>query len=114
MQVPEPQWKASTGTSQWPMGMAWADHGRRRDERESGAPLGAPDLDFLGADDGIRTRDPHLGKVMRYQLRYVRMLSTFGVGRSPSVSCERDFIGPDAGQPNRGARTPTWRGTPAC
>jgi hypothetical protein len=26
----------------------------------------------LRADDGIRTRDPHLGKVMRYQLRYVR------------------------------------------
>ncbi len=25
------------------------------------------------ADDGIRTRDPHLGKVMRYQLRYVRI-----------------------------------------
>ena len=25
------------------------------------------------ADDGIRTRDPHLGKVMRYQLRYIRM-----------------------------------------
>src|SRR5215475_6051927 len=24
------------------------------------------------ADDGIRTRDPHLGKVMRYQLRYIR------------------------------------------
>ena len=27
------------------------------------------------ADDGTRTRDPHLGKVMRYQLRYVRTLS---------------------------------------
>ena len=27
----------------------------------------------LRADDGIRTRDPHLGKVMRYQLRYVRV-----------------------------------------
>ena len=27
------------------------------------------------ADDGIRTRDPHLGKVMRYQLRYVRMVA---------------------------------------
>ena len=35
----------------------------------------------LGLRDGIRrlraaadrTRDPHLGKVMRYQLRYVRM-----------------------------------------
>ena len=25
------------------------------------------------ADDGIRTRDPHLGKVMRYQLRYIRV-----------------------------------------
>ena len=24
------------------------------------------------ADDGTRTRDPHLGKVMRYQLRYIR------------------------------------------
>jgi hypothetical protein len=28
------------------------------------------------ADDGIRTRDPHLGKVMRYQLRYVRVYPT--------------------------------------
>ncbi len=27
----------------------------------------------MRADDGIRTRDPHLGKVMRYQLRYVRV-----------------------------------------
>lgn len=26
------------------------------------------------ADDGIRTRDPNLGKVVRYQLRYIRML----------------------------------------
>ncbi len=25
------------------------------------------------ADDGIRTRDPHLGKVMLYQLSHVRM-----------------------------------------
>ena len=24
------------------------------------------------ADDETRTRDPHLGKVMRYQLRYIR------------------------------------------
>ncbi len=27
----------------------------------------------LRADDEIRTRDPHLGKVMRYQLRYIRV-----------------------------------------
>ena len=25
-----------------------------------------------GADDGIRTRDPNLGKVVLYQLSYVR------------------------------------------
>ena len=28
------------------------------------------------ADDGIRTRDPHLGKVMRYQLRYIRVVGS--------------------------------------
>ena len=34
----------------------------------------APFLERLrGADDETRTRDPHLGKVMRYQLRYIRM-----------------------------------------
>jgi hypothetical protein len=27
----------------------------------------------LRADDGIRTRDPHLGKVMLYQLSHVRV-----------------------------------------
>ena len=27
---------------------------------------------FSGADDGIRTRDPHLGKVVLYQLSHVR------------------------------------------
>ncbi len=27
-----------------------------------------------GAEDGIRTRDPHLGKVMLYQLSYFRIL----------------------------------------
>src|SRR5215211_3678727 len=28
-----------------------------------------------GADDGIRTRDPHLGKVMLYQLSHVRVVT---------------------------------------
>ena len=31
------------------------------------------------ADDGIRTRDPHLGKVMLYQLSYVRAASVRGL-----------------------------------
>ena len=30
--------------------------------------------EVLGADDETRTRDPHLGKVMRYQLRYIRIV----------------------------------------
>ncbi len=29
---------------------------------------------FLGAGDGIRTRDQKLGKLLRYQLRYARIL----------------------------------------
>ena len=41
------------------------------------SPLGHSTVGFDAnlhprADDGIRTRDPHLGKVMRYQLRYIR------------------------------------------
>ena len=39
--------------------------------------------DWLRADDGIRTRDPHLGKVMLYQLSHVRS-APFN-DRSPSV-----------------------------
>jgi hypothetical protein len=30
----------------------------------------------LRADDGIRTRDPNLGKVVRYQLRHIRAQRT--------------------------------------
>src|ERR1700738_337990 len=36
----------------------------------------------LRADDGIRTRDPHLGKVMLYQLSHVRMLPGCFIARS--------------------------------
>ena len=34
------------------------------------------DVGGLRADDGIRTRDPHLGKVMLYQLSHVRAPGT--------------------------------------
>jgi hypothetical protein len=36
------------------------------------------------ADDEIRTRDIHLGKVVLYQLSYVRVCSTTGQGRTAS------------------------------
>ena len=38
-----------------------------------GAPFAAPPALSRRADDGIRTRDPHLGKVMLYQLSHVRV-----------------------------------------
>ena len=41
----------------------------------------------LRADDGIRTRDPHLGKVMLYQLSHVRMWCTPIRARSPGQVC---------------------------
>ena len=42
--------------------------------KRSPAELNAPTFLYgTGADDETRTRDPHLGKVMRYQLRYIRM-----------------------------------------
>ena len=39
------------------------------------ADLMAGTLKIHGADNGIRTRDPHLGKVMLYQLSHVRILN---------------------------------------
>ena len=50
-------------------------------------------LKVLGADDETRTRDPHLGKVMRYQLRYIRMLSGSGtsVVREQTLSVGSKF-----------------------
>ena len=38
----------------------------------------------LRADDGIRTRDPHLGKVMLYQLSHVRVALDFS--SSPAIA----------------------------
>jgi hypothetical protein len=47
---------------------------RIRPTRRSGTP--SPDGAFLEADDGVRTRDPQLGKLMLYQLSYVREASS--------------------------------------
>ena len=47
----------------------------------------------LGADDGIRTRDPHLGKVVLYQLSHVRVASSLPT--SPPWSGARLARDPD-------------------
>ena len=41
--------------------------------RRRAAPPSERGVEFLGVrgDDGTRTRNPHLAKVMRYQLRHV-------------------------------------------
>jgi hypothetical protein len=51
------------------------------DPRATGSPRS--DLRDLGADDGIRTRDPHLGKVVLYQLSHVRVV---GAMLTPALS----------------------------
>lgn len=49
-------------------------------------------LASVGADDETRTRDPHLGKVMRYQLRHVRLQPQQGPGLRPDHSwCPRNL-----------------------
>ena len=42
----------------------------------------APAAPIARADDGTRTRDPHLGKVMLYQLSHIRTLLTVLPNRS--------------------------------
>jgi hypothetical protein len=51
-----------------PKNRSWDSPGR-----QSGARSGPLTCGFIGADDGIRTRDPNLGKVVLYQLSHVRV-----------------------------------------
>ena len=44
----------------------------------------------LRADDGIRTRDPHLGKVMLYQLSHVRVPAMGLTARRTVPACEQN------------------------
>jgi hypothetical protein len=62
------------------------------------SPLGHPTVVTSRADDGIRTRDPHLGKVMRYQLRYVRTAISY-------LATDANFSRPSSPMPNRYPRS---------
>lgn len=80
------------------------------------------------ADDGIRTRDPHLGKVMRYQLRHIRVVGSDLVDLCCSRRDEEHYPtaqripnhlvrGLHADRDHAGGRTesPIWgTGYPAC
>ena len=64
------------------------------------SPLGQPTLSNLNlkdfrkvrADDGTRTRDPHLGKVMLYQLSHIRVNRMCGRAKARR-SCYQDDRG---------------------
>jgi len=68
-------------------GGQWACHGQivgnRRARRSIEDPIIGPELNLSGADDGIRTRDPHLGKVRRsVQLVRSRVVTWTSVGKA--------------------------------
>ena len=50
--------------------------------------LAGPDVH--GADNGVRTRDPHLGKVVLYQLSHVRV--QVHILRKPRLRCKNFFL----------------------
>ena len=58
-----------------PLGQPTTDAGA---SMGNGAPDESSSAPLLGADDRIRTGDPHLGKVMLYQLSYVRRTGVRG------------------------------------
>jgi hypothetical protein len=70
--TPDNPTAAAGGRSRHPC--SWSSHGQPS-TRKRRQPGSRPRLTcrFSGADDGTRTRDPHLGKVMLYQLSHVRV-----------------------------------------
>ncbi len=67
------------------------------------APRRVPDSYCAGADDRIRTGDPHLGKVMLYQLSHVRngrlTLARHFDGHCHTRSCRKASLKPDFAAP---------------
>ena len=67
--------------------------------------------DPLRADDGIRTRDPHLGKVMLYQLSHVRIAPTEALLR---CNARKNLAGVVASCKSASQRSVTEAGVVAC
>jgi hypothetical protein len=63
-------------------GEVWGEPFRRFSGPNANCRSAAP----FGADDGIRTRDPHLGKVVLYQLSHVRVAPILPRGYIPVAS----------------------------
>ena len=52
---------------------------------------------FARADDGVRTRDPQLGKLMLYQLSYVRVDPRIAPSEIRDNACHHEDSGGDDG-----------------
>src|SRR5207244_13095230 len=80
-----------------PGGLLRDPFGSRRRPRSSSGASGPWPAALPGADDGIRTRDPHLGKVMLYQLSHVRV-SQLSYRPLGSASRRSETSGPTVGR----------------
>jgi hypothetical protein len=68
----------------------------------------------LRADDGIRTRDPHLGKVMLYQLSHVRVTRWGSLpGNEKTLADPRGFPKPSWLIARQGFGS-KWHSRPTC
>ena len=74
-------------------GARWGARGSRSVNKKRGS---LEPRKIVGADNGARTRDPNLGKVVLYQLSHVRICKTKRVPERPDVAWRRS---PDS---NRG------------
>jgi len=99
----------------------WCKCGARRSQTRHKGPISTPctaaTWTFSGADDGIRTRDPHLGKVMLYQLSHVRLFISDCINVSEETSAGRAHSrrGRDQGDPQAqcaGVRTAAFTSSP--
>jgi hypothetical protein len=88
---------------------------QRRLVRGSRLPVPALGGKNYGADDGIRTRDPNLGKVVLYQLSHVRTREAQAVGyqrRTGGATATRSVSRPRSGSASTGPerlRPGVWR-----
>ena len=74
-------------------GARWGARGPRSVNKKRGS---LEPRKIVGADNGARTRDPNLGKVVLYQLSHVRICKTKRAPERPDVAWRRS---PDS---NRG------------
>ena len=82
----------ATLTSCWPASASEPPPARTRPQgrlelavKKAGQAFTDRPFSIHGADNGVRTRDPHLGKVVLYQLSHVRVAGKYIIPRTAST-----------------------------